>query len=101
MAFKSPREQHTAIVTQFLDPASLQPIDFVTTLYSLDITQQSPFPTCNINPSATTPQLQDHVDRAPRLDIVVLEVTLIAHLLATVDQSDLFNLDALFLLKCL
>ena len=44
-------------------------------------------------------KLQDHVDRASRLHVVVGQRALVAHLLAAVDETDLLNLDALLLLQ--
>ena len=44
-------------------------------------------------------ELEHHVDRAPRLDVVELERLVVRELLARVDQADLVDLDALLLLE--
>eukprot|EP00929_Paragymnodinium_shiwhaense_P120512 TRINITY_DN92470_c0_g1_i1.p1 TRINITY_DN92470_c0_g1~~TRINITY_DN92470_c0_g1_i1.p1 ORF type:complete len:132 (-),score=4.54 TRINITY_DN92470_c0_g1_i1:71-466(-) len=48
---------------------------------------------------ATAAELQDHVDCATRLDIVVAQQAFVAHLLPTVDETDLLHLDTLLLLQ--
>ena len=49
--------------------------------------------------AAAAAQLEHHVDRAAGLDVVELERLVVRELLARVDQADLVDLDALFLLQ--
>ena len=49
--------------------------------------------------AAAAAELQNHVDRAPRLDVVELERLVVRELLARVDQADLVDLDAFLFLE--